>query len=64
MSINSYLTAERLISPSEKRYHAILLVISLLLWALIAVSVVGLLYALAIAVFIWFANGLFIAYIR
>lgn len=60
----SYLTSERLVSPRESRYHAVLLVISLLLWALIALSIVGLIYAIAIAIFIWFVNGLFIAYIK
>lgn len=48
----------------EKRYFVFVLAISLVVWIILTVSIVGLIYALVIAVIIWFTNGLFVAYLR
>jgi Zn-dependent protease with chaperone function len=64
MSNIQYLSPEKLVSPRERRYYGPLLIVSIIIWILIALSIVGLLYALGLALFIWFINGLFIAYIK
>lgn len=64
MSNIQYLTPKKLVSPRERRYYGPLLIVSIIIWILIGISIVGLLYALALALVIWFINGLFIAYIK
>lgn len=48
----------------EKTYFGWVLIISIIAWLLLAVSMVGLFYAAFFAVFLWFGNGLLIAYLR
>jgi Zn-dependent protease with chaperone function/competence protein ComGC len=51
-------------APKEKAYFTWVCVISVLVWLGLAVSIVGLFYAAMFGVFIWFGNGLLIAYLR
>ncbi len=47
------LTKETLVDPRERTYYRILLVFSLLVWAVVVVSIVGLLYGAIIGFFVW-----------
>jgi Zn-dependent protease with chaperone function/competence protein ComGC len=48
----------------EKTYFGWVLIISIIVWLLLTISMVGLFYAAFFAVFLWFGNGLLIAYLR
>ena len=50
--------------PKEGTYFVFVLVISLLFWALLAVSIIGIFYALFIGFFVWLGNGLLVAHLR
>ncbi len=50
--------------PKEGTYFIFVLILSVLFWALIAVSIIGIVYALFIGFFVWLGNGLLIAYLR
>jgi Zn-dependent protease with chaperone function len=49
---------------AEGKYFAAVLVISIAIWALIAISIIGLFYAVFIGFFVWLANGLLTAHLR
>lgn len=53
-----------LVDPREEKYYVILLVISILAWALVAITCIGLPYVLLIGFFLWMANGLLVARLR
>lgn len=48
----------------EGTYFIFVLLISLLFWALLAISIIGIFYALFIGCFVWLGNGLLIANLR
>jgi Zn-dependent protease with chaperone function/competence protein ComGC len=50
--------------PKEGTYFVYVLILSLLFWALIAISIIGIVYAVFIGFFVWLGNGLLIAYLR
>ncbi len=50
--------------PKERTYFNWVLVCSILIWLLVAVTIFGLFYAAVIAFFLWLGNGLMIAYLR
>lgn len=54
----------RLSAPKESTYFALVLIISILAWAALALSIVGLFYAAMFGVFLWLGNGLLVAYLR
>jgi Zn-dependent protease with chaperone function/competence protein ComGC len=58
------LTVGTLNLPKEKTYHTFVLIISLLVWLVLAVTVIGLLYAALLAFLIWLGHGLLIAHLR
>ena len=58
------ITPSTLISPKESRYFAILAFIATLVWLAIIVTLVGLLYVIPLVIFLWVANGLFVARLR
>lgn len=51
-------------APKESTYFAFVVVISVLVWLGLALTIVGIPYALFIAFFIWLGNGLLAAYLR
>jgi Zn-dependent protease with chaperone function len=53
-----------LVSPQEKSRFVILLVFSIAVWLLLAITVVGLFCALLVGFFVWFAGGLLVARLR
>jgi Zn-dependent protease with chaperone function len=53
-----------LICPQEKSRFVILLVFSVVVWLLLAITVFGFFYALLIGFFVWFAGGLLVARLR
>lgn len=53
-----------LVDPREERYFVILLVISILVWALVVLTCFTLPYVLLIGLFLWMANGLLVARLR
>ncbi len=58
------LNANNLTLNKEKTYFTIVLIISLIAWLLLAITILGLIWALIISVIIWLSNGLFVAYLR
>lgn len=58
------LTLKNLTLGKEKVYFAVILAISLIAWIILTITVIGLVYALLAAAFIWFANGLFVAHLK
>lgn len=58
------LTLKNLTLKKEKTYFALALVISIIVWFVLTISIVGLLYALFFVVMLWFTNGLFVAYLK
>lgn len=58
------LTAANLNVDKETTYFVFVLLISIAIWGLIVVTIVGVFYGLLIALFLWFGNGLLIAYLR
>jgi nitrate reductase NapE component len=53
-----------LVCPQEKSRFVILLVFSIVVWLLLAITVVGLFFALLVGFFVWFADGLLVARLR
>jgi Zn-dependent protease with chaperone function len=53
-----------LVYPQEKSRFVILLIASIAAWLLLAITGVGLIFALLIGLFIWFAGGLLVARLR
>ncbi len=58
------LDINNLILQNEKTYFKIILVFSIIIWIVVAITVVGLLYALFLVLFLWITNGLFVARIK
>ncbi|HYC70618.1 MAG TPA: M48 family metalloprotease [Opitutaceae bacterium] len=58
------LTAGNLNVDKETTYFVFVLLISIGIWGLVVLSIIGLFYGLLIALFLWFGNGLLIAYLR
>lgn len=58
------LTPANLTLPKEGTYFTFVLILSILFWLVIAITIVGLFYALIIGFFLWFGNGLLIAHLR
>lgn len=59
-----HLSLDALTAPKEKSYFIPILIVSILVWGFLALSLVGLLYAVLIGFFLWLGNGLLIAYLR
>ena len=51
-------------APKEKTYFVWVLIVSIVVWGLLAISLVGLFYAAFFALMLWFGNGLLIAHLR
>ncbi len=58
------LSPETLTLPKEKTYLFLVLLVSLVCWLALLISIVGILYALAFGVFLWFGHGLLIGHLR
>lgn len=58
------LAAQTLTAGKEKSYFVWVLLISIVAWAALAVSIIGLLYAALIGFFVWMGNGLLTAQLR
>lgn len=58
------LTSDNLNLPRERTYFVWVLIVSVVAWALLAISVIGLAYAALIAVFLWIGHGLLVAHLR
>ena len=58
------LSLKTLPSPKEGKYFTIAATVSVILWILIVITLVGIIYALFGALFAWIANGLLIARIK
>lgn len=50
--------------PKEGTYFVFVLILSILFWAILAITIIGLVYAVFIGFFLWLGNGLLIAYLR
>jgi Zn-dependent protease with chaperone function len=58
------LSVRDLVVPKEKLYFILVLIVSVLVWALLALMIVPIFYAVIFFIFIWFANGLLAARLR
>jgi Zn-dependent protease with chaperone function/Tfp pilus assembly major pilin PilA len=58
------LTAGNLTVSKEGTYFTFVLILSILFWVLIAISIIGVFYALLFGFFLWLGNGLLIALLR
>jgi Zn-dependent protease with chaperone function len=58
------LTLDNLTLPKEKTYYTLLLIVSILAWLVIAITIIGLLYAALAALAIWLANGWLVAHLK
>lgn len=58
------LSVRNLGAPKEDTYFALVLAASILIWLGIALTLIGIIYALFIAFFLWLGNGLLAAYLR
>ncbi|MDD2764044.1 MAG: M48 family metalloprotease [Opitutaceae bacterium] len=58
------LTPNTLTLPKERTYFSLVLIFSILVWLLLAVSIIGLIYAAVFAAVFWLANGLMVARLR
>ena len=54
----------RLTAPKEETYFIFALLVSIAVWLALAVSVIGLVYALIFGAFLWIGNGLLAAHLR
>lgn len=59
--MNTLITLDQLNLKKEKTYFTIVAVIAGICWLLVAISLIGIIYGLLIALFLWLANGLIIA---
>jgi Zn-dependent protease with chaperone function/competence protein ComGC len=59
-----HLAPSNLTSERERRYFPLVIVASVLLWLALAITIVGIFYALLIAFFIWLGHGLLAAHLR
>lgn len=58
------LSATNLNVSKEGTYFVFVLILSILFWLAIAVSIIGIFYAVFIGIFLWLGNGLLIALLR
>jgi len=58
------LTPANLTVSKENTYHTFVLILSILFWLVIAITIVGIFYAVIIGFFLWMGNGLLVAYLR
>jgi Zn-dependent protease with chaperone function/competence protein ComGC len=58
------LSPRNLTLAKEGTYFVFVLLISILFWTLLAVSVIGIFYAVFIGFFVWLGNGLLVAHLR
>ncbi|HSY54568.1 MAG TPA: M48 family metalloprotease [Opitutaceae bacterium] len=63
-TLPSSLTVDALNLPKEKTYYTFVLIISVLVWLVLAITIVGLFYAALFAFVIWLGNGLLTAHLR
>jgi hypothetical protein len=61
---NRGISESDLVCPQEKSRFIILLIVSIAVWLLLAITGVGLFFALLIGLFIWFAGGMLVARLR
>ena len=59
-----HLAPTKLTVPKEETYFVLALLVSIAVWAALAVSIIGLVYVLIFAFFLWIGNGLLCAYLR
>jgi len=62
--MNPTLTLGQIKLNKEDTYFAIVAVFAILCWFAVALTIIGLIYGLLIAFFIWLANGLVIAHLK
>ncbi|MFI5337115.1 MAG: M48 family metalloprotease [Opitutales bacterium] len=62
--VPSGLAPANLTLPKERTYFAWVLVLSILIWALLAVTIFGIFYAALIGFLLWLGNGLLVAHLR
>jgi len=58
------LTPATLTHPKEQTYFIFVLIVSVLVWGILTVTIVGLIFAAIFAVFLWLGNGLMVASLR
>ncbi|HAH21361.1 MAG: hypothetical protein A2Y00_01910 [Omnitrophica WOR_2 bacterium GWF2_43_52] len=58
------LTLKNLTCGKEKVLFCFVLAISIIAWLILTITIVGLPFTLGFAVMLWFANGLFVAYLK
>lgn len=58
------LRLDNLTSAKERRYYPFVIIVSVLLWGALALTMIGLFYALFIGFFLWISHGLLAAYLR
>lgn len=58
------LTPQTLTLAKERTYFTVVLIFSVLVWALLVITIFGLFYAALFAVILWLANGLMVARLR
>ena len=58
------MNAQELRTGSERKLHTAVLAVSVVIWAVLVVTIVGLLYGLLLGFFIFAAHALMIAYIK
>ncbi|HXA15315.1 MAG TPA: M48 family metalloprotease [Opitutaceae bacterium] len=63
-TLPSSLTVDALNLPKEKTYYTFVFIISVLVWLVLAITIVGLFYAALFAFVIWLGNGLLTAHLR
>ena len=50
--------------PKERNYFAVALLFSIFAWLILAITIIGLFYAVVIGPFVWLGNGLMVAALR
>jgi Zn-dependent protease with chaperone function/competence protein ComGC len=58
------LTSSRLNVPKESTYFALVLIVSIIVWVIVAVTIVGIFYGALFALLAWLGNGLLTAHLR
>ncbi|HRI82491.1 MAG TPA: M48 family metallopeptidase, partial [Opitutaceae bacterium] len=58
------LSPSQLRIPKENTYFAFVLIVSLVVWVGLALTIIGIFYALFIGLFLWLGHGLLAAYLR
>lgn len=58
------LSPHTLTAPKERTYFTFAVIVSVIAWLLLAVTIIGIPYALLFGFFIWIANGVLVAHLR